>query len=73
MLGGVKVNDPHLLFESVWNAAQAGAAGVAIGRNIFQADDPTAIVRALSAILHESASVVEAGRIYQQVHTERLH
>ncbi len=70
MLGGVKVNDQRLLFESVWNAIQAGASGIAIGRNIFQADDPTAIVRALTAIIHEGAGIDEAGRLYRQVQTE---
>lgn len=68
MLGGVKVNDQRRLFETVWEAKQAGSAGIAIGRNIFQADDPGAIVKALAAILHENASVDEAGVIYDQTH-----
>jgi DhnA family fructose-bisphosphate aldolase class Ia len=39
---------------------EAGGAGVAIGRNIFQADDPAAMAAAVSAILHRDASVEEA-------------
>jgi DhnA family fructose-bisphosphate aldolase class Ia len=66
MLGGTRVNDQRALFESVWNAVQAGAAGIAIGRNIFQADDPTAIVRALAGIVHEGASIEEAGLVYRR-------
>jgi fructose-bisphosphate aldolase/2-amino-3,7-dideoxy-D-threo-hept-6-ulosonate synthase len=38
----------------------AGGAGVAIGRNIFQADDPAAMAAAVAAILHDDASVDEA-------------
>ena len=44
----------------VWDAKHAGAAGIAIGRNIFQADDPGAVVKALDAILHQNANVDEA-------------
>lgn len=66
MLGGVKVRDPRPLFEAVWNAVQAGAVGVAIGRNIFQADDPAAMVAALRSILHEGAGPTAALEIYQR-------
>jgi DhnA family fructose-bisphosphate aldolase class Ia len=41
-------------------AVEAGGSGVAIGRNIFQADDPAAMAAAVSAILHSDASVEEA-------------
>jgi class I fructose-bisphosphate aldolase len=68
MLGGVKVNDHRRLFEAVWDAKQAGSAGIAIGRNIFQADNPSAVVKALAAILHQSANVDEACVIYDQQH-----
>jgi len=66
MLGGVKVNDQRRLFEMVWEAKHAGAAGIAIGRNIFQADDPGAVVKALDSILHQNANVNEACVIYDQ-------
>jgi DhnA family fructose-bisphosphate aldolase class Ia len=33
---------------------------VAIGRNVFQHDKPTHIVRAITRIVHENASVEEA-------------
>lgn len=66
MLGGVKVNDQKVLFETVGIARQAGAAGIAIGRNIFQANYPGAVVRTLAAILHQNVSLEEAGAIYAQ-------
>ena len=68
MLGGVKVNDQRRLFETVWEAKQAGAAGIAIGRNIFQADRPFRSRESLAAILHQNASVDEASAIYEQAH-----
>ncbi len=73
MLGGVKVNDESLLLEMVWGAVASGAAGVAIGRNIFQAEDPQAIVTAISAILHQGASVDQAVEIYRQHHAGQKH
>jgi DhnA family fructose-bisphosphate aldolase class Ia len=41
-------------------AVDAGATGVAIGRNIFQADDPAAMTAAVAAVLHQGASVDQA-------------
>jgi hypothetical protein len=40
-----------------------------MGRNIFQADDPFAVVKALAAVLHQNASVGEASGIYEQTHS----
>lgn len=36
---------------------EAGAAGMTTGRNIWGAEDPAAMVRALKAIVHEGATV----------------
>lgn len=64
ILGGAKANAPTVIFASVQAAIQGGAAGVAIGRNIFQAEDPQAMVAALAAIVHAGADAREAERIY---------
>jgi class I fructose-bisphosphate aldolase len=40
-------------------AVQAGAAGLSIGRNIFQDHDPRNLVQALHQVVHEEASVQE--------------
>jgi len=71
MLGGVKVNQQTRLFDSVYASVQSGAAGVAIGRNIFQADDPQAVVAALAAILHRGADPAEAARVYSDTAVRR--
>ncbi len=60
MLGGVKAGDERILLETIHTALAAGAAGVAIGRNIFQARNPAAMTAAVAAIIHQGASVDEA-------------
>jgi class I fructose-bisphosphate aldolase len=67
MLGGVKAGDEHDLLETIHTAIAAGAAGVAIGRNIFQAKNPAAMTRAVAAIVHSGASVEEALRFVYEV------
>lgn len=60
VLGGAKKGSERVMLETVSAALQAGAMGVAIGRNIFQADDPAAMTAAVAALLHQNASVDEA-------------
>jgi len=38
----------------------AGAAGVSMGRSVFQHDDPGAMTAAVSAVVHDDATVEEA-------------
>ncbi len=70
ILGGVKLNNQKLLLENVHRAVQTGVSGIAIGRNIFQADDPCALTAALAAILHQDASVNEAMAVYEIAHAK---
>src|SRR5262249_3605892 len=37
-----------------YRAVEEGAAGVDMGRNIFQSDDPVAMIRAVGAVVHDS-------------------
>jgi DhnA family fructose-bisphosphate aldolase class Ia len=60
ILGGAKRGNERAMLADIKTAVEAGADGVAIGRNIFQADDPAAMTAAVAAILHEGASVDEA-------------
>ncbi len=50
--GGSKGTDRETV-EMVRGAMDAGAAGVSMGRSIFQHDDPEAITRAVSAVVHD--------------------
>lgn len=58
--GGKKVETDKDILEMVDGALKAGVAGVSIGRNAFQHQDPTAMIRAIGRIVHEKASIEEA-------------
>jgi putative autoinducer-2 (AI-2) aldolase len=53
MAGGKKLPELDAL-TMAHNAIERGAAGVDMGRNIFQSDDPVAMIRAIRAVVHES-------------------
>jgi putative autoinducer-2 (AI-2) aldolase len=63
--GGKKIEENKAL-EMAHNAIKDGAAGVDMGRNIFQSDNPVGMVKAVKAIVHEGASVDEAYKIYKK-------
>jgi len=60
MAGGPKTNSDEEFLAMVRGAIEAGGRGVAIGRNVFQHDNPTAMTRALTLVVHRNASVEEA-------------
>ena len=60
VLGGEKSDNPRPLLEKIVRGLDAGAAGVAIGRNIWGHPHPESITAAVSAILHEGLSVDSA-------------
>ncbi|MGD9375524.1 MAG: deoxyribose-phosphate aldolase [Anaerolineae bacterium] len=60
ILGGAKRGNERDMLVDIKAAVDAGATGVAIGRNIFQADDPAAMTAAVAAVLHQGASVDQA-------------
>jgi class I fructose-bisphosphate aldolase len=59
MSGGSKTDDQAFL-STVRNAMDAGADGLAVGRNVFQRDNPEQILDGLEAVIFEEASVKEA-------------
>lgn len=65
ILGGSKRGKEHDMLAEIKKAVDSGAAGVAIGRNIFQADDPRRMTAAVAAILHGNASVDDAMKILE--------
>jgi class I fructose-bisphosphate aldolase len=58
--GGPKMKSERDILEMVKGATECGAIGLSIGRNAFQHPDPTRMVRAMSAIVHEGADVAKA-------------
>ena len=63
MAGGKKVPEAEAL-EMVYQAIAEGAAGVDMGRNIFQAGDPLAMAQAVGKVVHEDFKAAEAYEFY---------
>jgi len=59
MSGGSKTSDREFL-ESVKAVIDAGGAGLAVGRNIFQRENPTRILDALEKVIYDEATVDRA-------------
>jgi len=59
MSGGSKTDDLAFL-ETVADAVEAGAAGLAVGRNVFQRENPIEILDALELVVFEERSAREA-------------
>lgn len=61
--GGPKCKSELEVLQTTSDAIKAGAAGLSIGRNVFQCGNQAQIVKALSAIVHKGASVEQAQKI----------
>ncbi len=66
MAGGKKLPEFEAL-ELTYNAIRRGAAGVDMGRNIFQSDDPVAMIQAVKAVVHQNAKPKDAFDLYQSL------
>lgn len=55
--GGKKIPEKEAL-TMCYKAIKEGAAGVDMGRNIFQAENPTAMIKAVRAIVHDGLSLI---------------
>ena len=61
--GGKKLPEEKAL-ELAYKAIQAGAAGVDMGRNVFQSAKPLAMMKAISAVVHQGLSAQDAFQLY---------
>ncbi len=68
--GGKKLPEPEAM-EMAYRAIQDGAAGVDMGRNIFQCEDPVAMVQAVRSIVHGNETAARAHEIYLSLKSER--
>jgi putative autoinducer-2 (AI-2) aldolase len=62
--GGKKLPELQAL-ELAYRAIQAGAAGVDMGRNVFQSEKPLAMMKAISAVVHGGLTAQDAYQLYQ--------
>ncbi|MCX7705996.1 MAG: 3-hydroxy-5-phosphonooxypentane-2,4-dione thiolase LsrF, partial [bacterium] len=63
--GGKKIPELDAL-KMAYNAIQQGACGVDMGRNIFQAENPAAMIQAVRMVVHKNARPEQAYEYYRE-------
>jgi 3-hydroxy-5-phosphonooxypentane-2,4-dione thiolase len=69
MAGGKKLPELDAL-TMAYNAVQQGAAGVDMGRNIFQSEDPKAMITAVDAVVHKNLEPAHAFDLLQTLRSK---
>ncbi len=64
MAGGKKLTELEAL-QMAYKAIRAGAAGVDMGRNIFQSEAPAAMIQAVREVVHELMKPEQAYELYR--------
>ncbi len=64
--GGTKRPTKEAL-EFTYNAVKAGAIGVDMGRNIFQNENPVAMIQAVRAVVHDNMTAAQALDLYNSL------
>jgi len=72
MAGGKKLPELDAL-EMAYRAVQEGAAGVDMGRNIFQSESPGAMIQAVGKVVHEDVKPAEAYELFQELARTAVH
>jgi len=70
MAGGKKIPEPDAL-TMAYNAVQQGASGVDMGRNIFQSEDPVAMIQAVKAVVHNNETPDKAFDLYNTLKNQK--
>ncbi|HEY5529316.1 MAG TPA: 3-hydroxy-5-phosphonooxypentane-2,4-dione thiolase [Thermoleophilia bacterium] len=70
MAGGKKLPELDAL-KMAYRAISEGASGVDMGRNIFQSDAPTAMIQAVSKVVHEMMKPEDAYDLFQTLKNEK--
>jgi putative autoinducer-2 (AI-2) aldolase len=70
MAGGKKIPELDAL-TLAHNALQGGAAGVDMGRNIFQSEAPVAMIQAVRAVVHGNETPKRAYELYQTLKNQK--
>ena len=64
--GGKKIPELDAL-KMAYNAIQRGAAGVDMGRNIFQSGAPVAMIKAVRSVVHENETAEKGFELYNSL------
>jgi len=67
--GGKKLPEIEAL-ELAYNAIQCGAAGVDMGRNVFQSEAPLAMIKAVAGVVHDDMKPTEALDLYESLRAD---
>jgi putative autoinducer-2 (AI-2) aldolase len=67
--GGKKLPELDAL-KMAYNAIQQGAAGVDMGRNIFQSEAPVPMIQAVRAVVHQNETPEKAYELYKSLKAE---
>jgi len=70
MAGGKKIPELDAL-TMAHNAIQQGASGVDMGRNIFQAEAPIAMIQAIRAVVHDNKTPQKAFDLYNTLKNQK--
>ncbi len=70
MAGGKKLPEIDAL-TMAYRAVQEGAAGVDMGRNIFQSEAPLAMLKAVNAVVHEDLPPAQALELFETLRAAR--
>lgn len=63
--GGPKCETELEVFEFVYDGMQKGAIGVNLGRNVWQNPYPTAVMKALNAVIHDNLTPKQALDLFE--------
>ncbi len=64
--GGKKLPELEAL-DLAYRAIQSGAAGVDMGRNVFQSEKPAAMIQAVGAVVHQGLKPAEAFQMFNDL------
>ena len=64
--GGKKISELDAL-KMAYNSIQQGAAGVDMGRNIFQSEAPVAMIKAVGSVVHKNETAEKAFELYNSL------
>ena len=64
--GGKKIPERDAL-QLAYNSIKSGAIGVDMGRNIFQSENPIAMIKAVRGVIHNNFSVSQAYELYEKL------
>jgi putative autoinducer-2 (AI-2) aldolase len=65
--GGPKMDTEFEVLTTTYDALQAGAVGVVMGRNIWQHENPVAIISAIRSIIHENMTPEEGFELFKKL------